>query len=259
MEKDKIENTQKAMLVVVEERYKNHIREMSENYQKTIEEITNKKREIEQEYQTLYDKLLNKDQNKNNENKELRQKLAVAQDSLVKFRKDFEDIIREKDKKIKEMEDISFNNNNAYKERIIELEAKLRDYEGKRNSLATDIVKDKTTYDKDKEMLQKDNERLLERVRQLDFENKRLRDENIRLANDKERLRRDRTKSPSNSSFSIPVKRLQTVIGKENMRNNGDTSFEENLNLYNFNTHKISKLSSSKVSQKSVDDDLTNI
>jgi DNA repair exonuclease SbcCD ATPase subunit len=258
MEKDKVENTQRAMLVVVEERYKNQIRDVTENYQKTIDELTNKKREIEVEYQTLYDKLLNKDQNKNNETKELRQKLAVAKDSLVKFRKDFDDIMREKDKKIKEMEDININNNNAYKERIIELEAKLRDYEGKRNTLATDIVKDKTTHDKDKEMLQKDNERLLERVRQIDFENKRLRDENNRLINDKERLRRERTKSPSNSSFSIPVKRLQTVMGKENMRSNGDTSFEENLNLYNFNTHKT-KMSSSKISQKSVDDDLTNI
>jgi hypothetical protein len=79
--KDRSETSSKAIITMLEERYKNQLRELSDNSHKNLEELKSTIRSLEEENRSLLNRFTNKTNQKTTDNKELNKLLAISQDS----------------------------------------------------------------------------------------------------------------------------------------------------------------------------------
>lgn len=264
MEKDKFEKWQTLIVTQLEERYSNQLKEYKETLSKNYEEVFNKKKELELEVKVLQERVLTEQKAKMIDQGELGKKLALTIESEARLKKQLEEVIFERDIKLKEMIMISEREREMHKSKIIELENKLREYESKRNNLAVDNIKDKVGYDKEKELWQADIERLNEKNRNLERNILKITSDNKELLRENDRLKKENRQYKSNSSLYTPkYARLNT--NKEN-RNNSNSSFDRNLegmelinNLSNTNINVIKSRLAAERSQKSEDDNISSI
>lgn len=260
MEKDKFENWQNLIVTQLEERYSNQLREYKDSISKSYEDISNKRKELELEVKILQDKLLNEQKSKMIDQGELGKKLAITLENESRLKKQLEDMIQDRDKKLKDMIMISERERDVNKSKIIELENKCREYESKRNNMAVDNIKDKVVFDKDKEMMQSEIEKLKEKIIGFERAFLKLNTENKELLRDNDRLKKENRQYKSGSSLYTP-KYARYNTNKENNRNNSNNSFDRNyegIDLINNLSQTNVNLIKTRLAEKSLklDDDV---
>jgi len=265
MEKDKFENWQQLIVTQLEERFSNQLKEYKESLSKNYEEVSNKKKELELEIKIMQDKLLNEQKSKMIDQGELGKKLAITIESEARLKKQVEELIMDRDFKLKEIINITEKEREMHKGKIIELENKCRDYESKRNNLAVDNIKDKVGYDKEKDLMQSEIEKLNEKLRTFERNFLKLNSDNKELSRENDRLKKENRQYKSNSSLYTPkyASRYNNTGNKEN-RNNSNSSFDKNLegmellnNLTSTNINII-KTRLAEKSTKFEDDNISN-
>jgi chromosome segregation ATPase len=250
VDKDRIETSSKAMFTMAEERYKNQIRDLTDNFHKNLEELKQTIRLLEEENRSLWDKLTNKGDKKQSDIKELTRLLALAHESENRLKNDLAKANEEHKHKAVKLGEAHQEEIKYYKDRTIELENKVWEYEMKRNAITTGNAVDKVSHDKEKEALVKEAEQVKEILIGTDRKYKNLLLDYQNLLRDHERCKSSRGRS-NNGSFIIPRYNKYGTVGKENHnRNNSNSSFDnDGIEILNFNTtHKpslIPKLSSS--------------
>lgn len=250
---------QNAIALTVEERYKSQIRDMQKNFSTVLEENTSKKRELESEIKQLSEKLQNEQKSKFSDQTALGRQLAVALENETKFKNIASQLAEETEQKVKDITLKFDEDKGVYKNKIIDLENKLREYETKRNILAVDIVKEKTMFDKDKESMRNDVEKLNERLQSIERNYVKLTNENKELTKDNQRMKRD-LKGSKFGSIYVPKGNRYSSGNKENIRTHSNGSLDrtyDQLDMLNIETMSKTKFSS-KLSQKSVEDDTTS-
>jgi chromosome segregation ATPase len=249
MDKDKMENSSRAVVTMLEERYKNQMRELTDNFHNNIEELKQTIRSLEEENRSLLYSLTNKDSNKATNNKELNRLLAVTQENENRLKNELARVNEDYKGKLINLDKLHQEEINYYKERTIELEAKAREYEMIRNDTTTNNAKSRVSHDKEKEALVKEIESMRETLVGSDRKYKNLLLDYQGLLKEHERNKSSRGRS-SNGSFTIPRNNKYGTSGKENYSRHNNSSFDnDGMEILNFNTtHKpsiIPKLSSS--------------
>ncbi len=266
MEKDKFENWQNIIVTQLEERYSNQLKEYKDTLSKNYEEVFTKKKDLELEAKVLQERLLTEQKAKMIDQGEIGKKLAVTIDSEARLKKQLEEVIVERDFKLKEMIMISEREREMHKSKIIDLENKLREYESKRNNLAVDNIKDKVGYDKEKELWQADIERLNEKNRNLDRSILKLTSDNKELLRENDRIKKENRQYKSNSSLYTPKYARYNNTGNKENRNHSNSSFDKNFegmelinNLSSTNINVLKSRLAAEKSQKSEDDNISSI
>jgi hypothetical protein len=229
MEKDKFENWQNLIATQLEERYSIQLKEYKDSLKKNYEEISQKKKELELENKNIMDKLLNEQKSKMIDQGELGKKLAASIENENRLKKYVQEIIEDRDKKLKDMILVNEKERDFNKNKIIELENKCREYETKRNNLAVGNLKDRVGADKDKDIMQSEIEKLKEKLINYERTFLTLNTDNKELLRENDKLKKHNRQFKSSNSILYNSK-LRNIINtnKEN-RNNANNSFDRSL------------------------------
>jgi len=131
LEKEKIDISSKNSLSTIEQRYQNQMKEMSENYGKAINELTSKNKELEEEIRNLTLQLDVKNKLREEVNL-LTRKLIETSNSLEKSHREIEFFKKDKDLKVLESSSSFEKEREYYKTKILELDKKITEFEGKK-------------------------------------------------------------------------------------------------------------------------------
>jgi len=231
-ERDKFGSFQNTVITAMEQKYRGQIKEIQESLTNKIDEMVQIKRQLEAENKILNHKLQEMAKLNSNDINELQKRILLSNENENKLKKQIADLHEEKEKQAKEHIAVINQERQMNKDKIIELENKLREYESKRNNLAVDIVKEKAVNDKDKENLQKEVEKLNERLQIVERMNLKLISESKEVIKENEKLKRGNTTSSKSSSsnssnfFSIPRITRYNSSNKENIRTNPNSSID---------------------------------
>jgi chromosome segregation ATPase len=152
-EKDKFESIKNTVIGAIEQKYKNHIKELQENFNAKIEEVNTKRKNVEEKNKILTDQLNEKSQSSNSNMNELEKKLILFKENEIKLKDEISSLIMDKEKKIKELNDIKEADRNNFNDKLVELENKLRENETKRVTHNLQCTKEKATYEKEKQSM----------------------------------------------------------------------------------------------------------
>jgi len=141
-------------------------------------------------------------------------KLAVALQSIQRYKKDINELNNTKDKNIEELESKIISERKEFTTKIIQLQKKLRDYEIKRSTFSANVLKQNVSSEKDSDEQSLLITRLKNQILALEKANFRLQIDNRDTAKDNKNLRR---RSRESKESFIPKSRI-TTSGKENVR-----------------------------------------
>jgi hypothetical protein len=218
MEKDKLKSLKKAIAESLQSDFQSHIKELQDNHNNKINELNKTLRSLETENKALGEKLKEKINKANTT--ELERKVLIMTENENKMKNDFNEFIKERDSKIRELNFFIEKERIDSSEKIFGLESELRKLQNNRSVQNANTSKEIALINKEKEMMQREIEKLNKRIVSLERLNTNVHNENARLAKENENLAK---KSRSNSNSSSKIK--FTSANKEN-RNFSNSSFE---------------------------------
>ena len=260
-EKEKFDVWQNVITSQVENRYTEQIKQFKENYQKAYEEISQRKNYLENEIKILQEKIQNEQKNKLLDQSEIGKKLKVSLENEQNLKAQFTEILNQKDSKIMDLNNLIKKEKENFKNKIIELEDKCREYENKRMNLANDNLKEKVVFDKDKGGYKIEIDNLKEKI----IQNERLilkyTSENKDLIKENDKLKRDQRNIRS-TNF-IPKFSRYATNSKDSR--NPNTSFDRSTDgidfMKNLSTQNINLLKNKfgTKSEKSEEENISSL
>ena len=143
---DKYEYNQNALVKVIENKYKNQIKEMLESHQCLQSEFQNKNKRLEDENKTVTQQTVVKTREVEIEKQQLEQRLQeyVKQEACLK--NDLDELRADRDKRIKEHMQQVQKDKEMFKQRIAEAEKKAKESDAKRTQMIFDMEKEKARW-----------------------------------------------------------------------------------------------------------------
>ena len=161
--------------------------------------------------------------------KEKESKLAVALQSIERYKKDINELNTNKDKNIEELESKIINERKEFTSKIIQLQKKMRNYEIKRGAFSASVLKQNVNSEKDSDEQSMLITRLKNQIVALEKANFRLQIDKRDADKDNKTLRRKSREGNGNQIF-IPKGRI-TTAGKENTNKINNNMPRETINI----------------------------
>ena len=201
-----------------DEKFNNQINNANILFAQKFEYINNLNQSLTLKNNELINTLNSYEAQLNTKDKEA--KLAVALQSIERYKKDINELNETKDKNIEELESKIITERKEFTNKIIELQKKMRNYEIKRSTFSTNVLKQNVNSEKDLDEQSMLITRLKNQIATLEKANFRLQIDKRDAAKDNKTLRR-RSREHSGVKNFIPKGRI-TTAGKENntMSNN---------------------------------------
>jgi SMC interacting uncharacterized protein involved in chromosome segregation len=197
-----------------DEKFNTQINNANKLFAQKFEYINNLNQSLTLKNNELIGTLNNYESQLNTKDKEA--KLAVALQSIQRYKKDINELNDSKDKNIEELESKIISERKEFTNKIIELQKKMRNYEIKRSTFSANVLKQNVNSEKDSDEQTMLITRLKNQISALEKANFRLKIDKRDTAKDNKNLRR-RSREPSGGQTFIPKGRI-TTIGKENSR-----------------------------------------
>ena len=206
---EKLTTANQNNLANVEQRYQKQIKDIQEQNEKVVSELFNGNKEKENELKQLR-LLLNNNKNKKVESNVDTNKIndLMKENNLLKEQK--EQIKKDNEKKISELNSNFDKERERDKNKIIEIEKNLKEAEGKRSVLLLELEKEKAKWNIEKDNLTSKYSDLNEKISTLERKNENLLRENEKLKNERNLLK----KKNINSSFMYGSSLMGTTSGQ---------------------------------------------
>ena len=226
-------------IVKRDEKFNGQINNANKYFASKFEYINNLNQSLTIKNNELLAKLNEYESQNNTKDKEAQ--LAVALQSITRYKKDINELINTKDKDIEELQSKLIEERKKFSTKMINIQTKLRNYEIKRTTFSTSALKQNVDSEKNVDDKDLAITRLKNHIAALEKSNFRLKIEKRDTVKDNKNLKRKAVSRENNNTSFIPKSRI-TTIGKENKKyiNNYDfeTTYKKNL-LEKFNKQKL--------------------
>ena len=143
---DKYEYNQNALVKVIENKYKNQIKEMLESHQCLQAEFQNKNKRLEEENKTINQQTAVKTREVEIEKQQLEQRLQEYMKGEACLKNDLDELRADRDKRIKEHMQQVQKDKEMFKQRVAEAEKKAKESDAKRTQMIFDMEKEKARW-----------------------------------------------------------------------------------------------------------------
>ncbi len=181
MDKDKFENNQQSLIKVIENKYKNQIKEMLETHQCMQSESQSKIKRLESEVKMLNEKLQMDARGKMSEYSSLEKKVIELSENEKRLLNDFEEIKTERDRRIQEYQRQMDKDKEQYRQKLSEYEQKAKESESRRASLMFEYEKERAKWQLERDNLLSQKSENLETIEKLQTRKDQLLRENEKM------------------------------------------------------------------------------
>lgn len=223
LEKEKLENQQQTFVSQLEQKYQNQIKEMQETHQKLYTELLNSSKDLDREVKAL-NLQLEVAKSKADDPAVSNKKFEEIIEEKEKLKKEIEDIKKDRDSKIIELQTSTDKEKDLIKLKITESENRLREVEGKRGALLLEYEKDKAKWSLEKDHYSSKTSELQEIVEKLEKKIENLLRENEKLKSDKNNTKRSTSRNTLAAGMSSSILTSAGNIGNIN-RDSTTTGF----------------------------------
>ena len=199
-----------------DEKFNTQINNANKLFAQKFEYINNLNQALTLKNNELLETLNNYEAQLNTKDKEA--KLAVALESIERYKKDINELNNSKVKNMEELESKIIIEKREFSNKIIQLQKKLRDYEIKRSTFSANLLKQNANSEKDSDEQSMIITRLKSQIAALEKANFRLQIDNRDTVKDNKNLRRRSRESNINGMQSFIPRGRITTTGKENIR-----------------------------------------
>jgi len=221
LEKEKLETQHQAVLAQLEQKYQNNLKEMQDSNQKLLDEKQTSHKELDKELKAL-NLQLEVTKSKVIDPSSTNKKLEELLDEKEKLRKEIEEIKRDREAKLLELQRSSDKEKEQIKSKITESENRLREVEAKRGAMLLEYEKDKAKWSLEKDHFNSKSVELAEIVEKLEKKIENLLRENEKLKSDKVNLKRSTSRmtmvGPMSSGTNPPNGNLNNTTFFNNMK-----------------------------------------
>lgn len=223
LDKEKMENTSNTLIVSIESRYSNQIKDMQENYQSQIATLNSKIKSLEKELRSLKEDLELEKRGRSANSGNLEKKLADLQENEQRLTSELEFVKRDKEKRFEELQETFAYEKDQLKVKISELEKRAKDAEHQRGIMFIDHEKEKAKWNMERDHLTAQKNEALENLERIEK-----RKETLLRENEKLKIERGKSRGPIGSMFKKPDTNLQQFKqGIGNFLSQGGVSFED--------------------------------
>ena len=199
-----------------DEKFNTQINNANKLFAQKFEYINNLNQTLTLKNNELLDILNNYEAQLNTKDKEA--KLAVALESITRYKKDIVELNNSKVKNVEELESKIIIEKREFSNKMLQLQKKLRDYEIKRSSFSASLLKQNANSEKDSDEQSMIITRLKSQIAALEKANFRLQIDNRDTVKDNKNLRRRSRESNVNGMQSFIPRGRITTTGKENVK-----------------------------------------
>ena len=199
-----------------DEKFNTQINNANKLFAQKFEYINNLNQSLTLKNNELLETFNNYEAQLNTKDKEA--KLAVALQSIERYKKDIVEQNNSKVKKIEELESNIINEKRNFSNKMLQLQKKLRDYEIKRSTFSASLLKQNANSEKDSDEQSLQIARLKGQIAALEKANFRLQIDNRDTVKDNKNLRRRNRESNVNPVQNFIPRGRITTSGKENIK-----------------------------------------
>ena len=199
-----------------DEKFNTQINNANKLFAQKFEYINNLNQTLTLKNNELLDTLNNYEAQLNTKDKEA--KLAVALESIARYKKDIIELNNSKVKNVEELESKIIIEKREFSNKIIQLQKKLREYEINRSTFSATLLKQNAHSEKDSDEQSMLITRLKSQIAALEKANFRLQIDNRDTVKDNKNLRRRSRESNINAMQNFIPKGRITTTGKENIK-----------------------------------------
>ena len=219
-----------------DEKFNTQINKANKYFASKFEYINNLNQALTLKNNELLSTLNEYENNFNTKDKEAQ--LAVTLQSIIRFKKDINELNNSKDKEIEELQSKLIEEKRGFSTKILTMQRKLRNYEIKRTSFSASALKQNVNSEKNGDEQDLTITRLKNQIAALEKTNFRLKIDKRDTVKDNKNLRRKSSKDNNNLMF-VPRSRI-TTTGKENKKIQFDIMSTQKKNLLDkFNKQKF--------------------
>lgn len=151
IDKDKQENSQQALIRVLESKYSAKIRDLLDQHQQQLAEEKSKWRRLEAEHKALSDRLLLEQKGKQTEQVSLEKRVADLQETERRLQGEIEEMRQERDRRSQDYQRLLDKEKDAYRQRLAEVETKCKDAEKMRSQHMFEYEKERARWQLEKD------------------------------------------------------------------------------------------------------------
>ena len=197
-----------------DEKFNTQINNANKLFAQKFEYINNLNQQLTLKNNELLDTLNNYETQLNTKDKEA--KLAVALESIARYKKDIVELNNTNAKNVEELESKIIIEKREFSNKILQLQKKLRDYEIKRSTFSASLLKQNANSEKDSDDQNMIITRLKSQISALEKANFRLQIDNRDTVKDNKNFKRRNRESNINGMTNFIPKGRITTTGKEN-------------------------------------------
>ena len=147
------ETAQQRLLVAQENKYKNHIKDLTESHQKHYKELLSKNEQLERDLRELNDQLALEQRGKYSEHGSMEKKLEELRQSQAHLQAELDEAKAERDQKIVEYQKMVDKERETAKSKRVDLERRCKDAEQRRDALVFEYEKERAKWGLEKDHL----------------------------------------------------------------------------------------------------------
>ncbi len=249
-ERERLEKIYKDSLNNGENIHNEQLKQAQDTWNKKYEDVNAQNINLDSENAILMKKI--ESYENNGFTNEIDEKLKIAFENENKYKIQLDNLKKEKDDKINQLNEKLNSERENYKKKIENLKLKLADYEERRNDKNADFLKAKAVHDKNSEnniiLIQQLNEKL----ERLQKENERLLNEQKEAQRENENIRKSSRNSSSNNTPYIPIRSKNNSFSNSNKENLRSHQYNSNVSVVEKNEPGGKKIITTKTTVKKI-------
>jgi len=222
-DKEENETAQSALATSIEKRYIAQIQEQNEVHQQKIQELEEKNKKLEKELKNASDKLMVENYGKLGNQTFIEKRIAEMAENEKKLLSELEAVKADRDNKAFEYQRGFDKERDTLKSKMVDLEQKFRESEGKRSTLVLEHEKQKAKWNLEMDHLKNQKSDLQEIISKLEKKKEQLLRENEKLKNETKINRRSGTLGGGFISSNLLLQKSTNTASKMKPASPGDS------------------------------------
>jgi hypothetical protein len=152
-DRDKIENSQNALLSSIEQKYRQQMKESLEQNQRNCADLTEKVKYLEKENRQLHNRIQLEQRDKLSDHGSMEKKVQELMEGESRLHKEIDELKNERDRKIVDHQRALEKEREVFKQKQQEIEQKCKELENKRSTMIFEFEKERAKWGLERDFL----------------------------------------------------------------------------------------------------------